>query len=61
MAPEKLKFTLPVVAYYFVTGPWRALWVRLGYDPRTDPDAKKYQLVDFRVRQSESECGLVTA
>ena len=51
IAPDKLKLMLPVVAYYFLTGPWRSLWVRLGYDPRLDPTAKKYQLVDFRIRQ----------
>ena len=51
IAPDKLKLMLPVVAYYFLTGPWRSLWVRLGYDPRQDPSAKKYQLVDFRIRQ----------
>ena len=51
IAPDKLKLMLPVVAYYFLTGPWRSLWVRLGYDPRIDPSAKKYQLVDFRIRQ----------
>lgn len=35
-----------------VTGPWRSLWVRLGYDPRKMPDSKKYQLLDFRIRCS---------
>uniref|UniRef100_H3CJA5 Ral transcription factor IIIC subunit 5 n=1 Tax=Tetraodon nigroviridis TaxID=99883 RepID=H3CJA5_TETNG len=50
--PDKLKLLLPVVAYYMVTGPWRSLWVRLGYDPRKLPDSKKYQLLDFRIRCS---------
>ncbi|XP_041666215.1 general transcription factor 3C polypeptide 5 [Cheilinus undulatus] len=50
--PEKLKLLLPVCAYYMVTGPWRSLWVRLGYDPRKDKEAKKYQLLDFRIRCS---------
>ncbi|KAM6984836.1 general transcription factor 3C polypeptide 5 [Aplochiton taeniatus] len=50
--PEKLKLLLPVVAYYMVTGPWRSLWVRLGYDPRKNPEAKKYQVLDFRIRCS---------
>ena len=53
MSPEHMKYALPTIAYYFVTGPWRSLWVKLGYDPRTDTAAKIYQLVDFRVRQSE--------
>ncbi|XP_037548560.1 general transcription factor 3C polypeptide 5 [Nematolebias whitei] len=50
--PEKLKLLLPVYAYYMVTGPWRSLWVRLGYDPRKSTESKKYQLLDFRVRCS---------
>lgn len=50
--PEKLKLLLPLVAYYMVTGPWRSLWVRLGYDPRKTTDSKQYQLLDFRIRCS---------
>uniref|UniRef100_A0A667XZJ5 Ral transcription factor IIIC subunit 5 n=1 Tax=Myripristis murdjan TaxID=586833 RepID=A0A667XZJ5_9TELE len=50
--PEKLKLLLPVFAYYMVTGPWRSLWVRLGYDPRKNTEAKKYQMLDFRIRCS---------
>ncbi|XP_014666071.1 PREDICTED: general transcription factor 3C polypeptide 5-like [Priapulus caudatus] len=48
---SRLKTILPLFAYYFLTGPWRSLWVRIGYDPRKDPTAKKYQTLDFRVRQ----------
>ncbi|XP_041098714.1 general transcription factor 3C polypeptide 5 isoform X2 [Polyodon spathula] len=51
--PEKLKLLLPYVAYYMLTGPWRSLWVRFGYDPRKDPEAKAYQVLDFRIR-----CGM---
>ncbi|KAK1155886.1 general transcription factor 3C polypeptide 5-like isoform X1 [Acipenser oxyrinchus oxyrinchus] len=51
--PEKLKLLLPYVAYYMLTGPWRSLWVRFGYDPRKDPKAKAYQVLDFRIR-----CGM---
>nr|XP_020456817.1 general transcription factor 3C polypeptide 5 [Monopterus albus] len=50
--PDKLKLLLPVFAYYMVTGPWRSLWVRLGYDPRKNSESKKYQLLDFRIRCS---------
>ncbi|MBN3297607.1 TF3C5 factor, partial [Amia calva] len=51
--PEKLKLLLPYVAYYMLTGPWRSLWVKFGYDPRKDPKAKAYQVLDFRIR-----CGM---
>ncbi|XP_072422108.1 general transcription factor 3C polypeptide 5 [Chiloscyllium punctatum] len=50
--PDKLKLLLPFVAYYMLTGPWRSLWVRFGYDPRKDPKAKIYQVLDFRLRCS---------
>ncbi|XP_044030137.1 general transcription factor 3C polypeptide 5 isoform X1 [Siniperca chuatsi] len=50
--PGKLKLLLPVFAYYMVTGPWRSLWVRLGYDPRKSTESKKYQMLDFRIRCS---------
>ena len=53
MTPDHYKVVLPTVAYFFTTGPWRSLWVKMGYDPKKDPSAKKYQLVDFRVRQSK--------
>ncbi|XP_061460222.1 general transcription factor 3C polypeptide 5 [Rhineura floridana] len=51
--PDKLKFLLPYLAYYMLTGPWRSLWVRFGYDPRKHPEAKFYQVLDFRIR-----CGM---
>ncbi|XP_043497307.1 general transcription factor 3C polypeptide 5 [Polistes fuscatus] len=47
---EQLKILLPYVAYYFITGPWRIMWIRLGYDPRTDITARKYQTLDYRLR-----------
>ncbi|XP_013915095.1 PREDICTED: general transcription factor 3C polypeptide 5, partial [Thamnophis sirtalis] len=51
--PDKLKLLLPYLAYYMLTGPWRSLWVRFGYDPRKNPEAKIYQVLDFRIR-----CGM---
>ncbi|KAM6431192.1 general transcription factor 3C polypeptide 5 isoform 2-T2 [Liasis olivaceus] len=51
--PNKLKLLLPYLAYYMLTGPWRSLWVRFGYDPRKHPEAKIYQVLDFRIR-----CGM---
>ncbi|ETW05814.1 hypothetical protein, variant [Aphanomyces invadans] len=42
-----LKF-LPYLCYIFVNGPWRGMWIRLGYDPRTTPSAAPYQLVEIR-------------
>ncbi|XP_071947358.1 general transcription factor 3C polypeptide 5-like [Antedon mediterranea] len=49
---KNIKVVLPTIAYYFVTGPWRALWCKIGYDPRKDPKAKIYQMLDVRIRLS---------
>ncbi|XP_077981401.1 general transcription factor 3C polypeptide 5-like, partial [Glandiceps talaboti] len=55
---EKMKILLPVFAYYCVTGPWRSLWVRFGYDPRKDWESVRYQVLDFRLRQSATAAEL---
>lgn len=31
-----------------VDGPWRGALCRLGYDPRSDPESRQYQTIDFR-------------
>ncbi|KFB39055.1 AGAP009321-PA-like protein [Anopheles sinensis] len=41
---------LPAVAFFYVNGPWRSTWVRFGYDPRKDFEARMFQMLDFRVR-----------
>ncbi|CAK8676961.1 unnamed protein product [Clavelina lepadiformis] len=48
---QYMKLFLPLFAYYYITGPWARLWVRFGYDPKVDPSAQRYQLIDFRLRQ----------
>ena len=50
ISKERVKFILPAMAYYFSTGPWRNQWVRLGYDPRKEPEAAMFQTLDYRVR-----------
>ncbi|XP_022107917.1 general transcription factor 3C polypeptide 5-like isoform X2 [Acanthaster planci] len=52
LTDRQLSVLLPSVSYYFCNGPWRATWVRLGYDPRTARDGLKYQILDFRIRKS---------
>lgn len=58
---DQLKYLLPAVAYYFVTGPFRILWVRFGYDPRKDPSSKIYQSIDFRIRVAGGLHNLIKA
>lgn len=48
LGPSPLPPSLPQI-----TGPWRSLWIRFGYDPRRHPEAKIYQVLDFRIR-----CGM---
>lgn len=45
-----LKRIIHHVAYFFCNGPWNRCWVKYSYDPRSDPKAKIYQIVDYRVR-----------
>lgn len=42
------KYLLPLVSYVFTDGPWRDTQLRLGYDPRADPEARFYQRLYFR-------------
>lgn len=45
-----IKYTLPLVAYHWLTGPFRTMWTRYGYDPHKDPTSKILQTLDFRVK-----------
>lgn len=38
---------LPLVSYVFQDGPWRDTQVRLGYDPREDPQARLYVFREY--------------
>ncbi|KAF8826558.1 hypothetical protein HHX47_DHR5000101 [Lentinula edodes] len=42
------KVILPLVCYVFHDGPWRDTLVKLGYDPRKDPEGRFYQRLYFR-------------
>ena len=53
VTPERLKKILQYFSYYWLSGPWRTLWCRMGYDPRKDPKAKYFQMVEFRLRRSK--------
>eukprot|EP00913_Durusdinium_trenchii_P010234 g9595.t1 len=38
------------VSYLWSDGPWRQVYIRLGFDPRTDPGTRFMQVIDFRDR-----------
>ncbi|KIO32752.1 hypothetical protein M407DRAFT_66276 [Tulasnella calospora MUT 4182] len=42
------KMIIPLVSYAFNDGPFRDMYIRFGYDPRNDVDARFYQRVTFR-------------
>lgn len=50
MSNDHYKVLLPCVAFYYLNGPWRMMWVRYGFDPRKDGNARIYQSLDFRIR-----------
>ncbi|KAI5744122.1 hypothetical protein M8J77_025875 [Diaphorina citri] len=54
---KKTRLILPLIAYYFSTGPYRVMWIKMGYDPRTDKSSGIYQVLNFRVRNVLSFSG----
>ncbi|KAF0391087.1 hypothetical protein F8M41_010778 [Gigaspora margarita] len=45
---RSIKMLLPMVAYLMLNGPWRDCWLRYGYDPRKNKEARFYQATDIR-------------
>lgn len=56
--PRPLLLQLPGIAYKFLNGPFRNLWIRFGYDPRelkNRDSARKIQEIDFRLTAEEGK------
>lgn len=45
------KFALPAVAYKPSTGILRMCWIRLGYDPRLEPESRLWLPIEVRARR----------
>ncbi|KAI8818977.1 RNA polymerase III transcription factor IIIC subunit-domain-containing protein [Fimicolochytrium jonesii] len=43
-----IKKLLPLYAYSYMAGPWRDTWLRYGYDPWNDKEARFSQIIDLR-------------
>jgi hypothetical protein len=43
-----LNEVFPHVAFNYVTGPFKGLWIRLGFDAATNPNSRHYQMVVIR-------------
>ncbi|CAL8464879.1 g4414 [Coccomyxa elongata] len=47
----EFEWMLPRIAYIFRNGPWRGLWVRRGFDPRSDSSSRMYQALEYRAEE----------
>ena len=50
-----LRLAVPYVGYIFRSGPWRDAIIKLGHDPRKDPEFRHYQTFMFRLIPREPE------
>ncbi|KAL9615131.1 MAG: hypothetical protein Q9167_000449 [Letrouitia subvulpina] len=55
VGPNVAKHLWQYSGYIFASGPWRDTIVRLGYDPRTDPDARWYQSLVFQLQLADAQ------
>jgi len=55
---SQLQRMLQCVAFYWPAGPWRAAYMRLGFDPRLEPDPAAWlQVIDFRDKHLMAKAG----
>ncbi|RMZ80286.1 hypothetical protein DV738_g2820, partial [Chaetothyriales sp. CBS 135597] len=52
---DRLRFTLPYVAYLIRAGPWRDCLCRFGIDPTSSPDFRIYQTVRIKASGSKAK------
>lgn len=50
-----LRHAIPYIGYIFRSGPWRDAIIKYGYDPRIDPESRRYQTFMFRLLPREME------
>lgn len=50
----EIKEALPYVSYQFHGGPWRDACIKLGVDPRTDPESRIYQTFIFKIKRLDN-------
>ena len=50
-----LKYYLPLLAYYYVNGPFRGQWVRFGFNPKEDASSRFYQTLDLRTSNLQTK------
>ncbi|GBF94522.1 hypothetical protein Rsub_07056 [Raphidocelis subcapitata] len=47
-AARDVRRAVAAMCYQFKTGPWKAQYIRCGYDPRTTRDSRQYQALSYR-------------
>lgn len=50
-----IKYILPLIAFHYLNGPFRTMWVKYGYDPHKDRLSKVLQTLDFRVKNFQDQ------
>jgi general transcription factor 3C polypeptide 5 (transcription factor C subunit 1) len=50
---EFYRIIMAKYAFYIMSGPWGRLWCSFGYDPRKDPNARKYQSLMVSFKRSQ--------
>lgn len=50
-----IKYILPLIAFHYLNGPFRTMWVKYGYNPHKDTSSKLLQALDFRVKNSQDQ------
>lgn len=54
-SPISIKYILPLIAFHYLNGPFRTLWVKYGYNPHKDKSSKILQTLDFRVKNNQDQ------
>lgn len=52
-----IKYILPLVAFHYINGPFRTMWVKYGYNPHEDSSSKILQTLDFRFKNPQDKTG----
>ncbi|KAJ2488301.1 tau 95 subunit of transcription factor TFIIIC [Coemansia sp. RSA 2050] len=55
----RLNQVMHSIAYLMQTGSWRSCWIRLGYDPRKEEEAYRYQVLDMRRKSTKEIAGRI--
>ena len=55
VGPNSAKYIYQYVGYMFSSGPWRDAIIKFGFDPRCEPEFRKYQTLMFMLENEPSD------